>query len=132
MKYIINGNITAHQKATFTSKKTIVPFGIFKDQDQLPNPVELLLGSFASCCLKNIERFSSTLKFNYKNAQIEVIGERQEKPTKLIAIKYIIYIKSKDNNLNITLLHKNLKKFGTIYNTLKEVCEITGEIQLID
>jgi uncharacterized OsmC-like protein len=132
MNYSISGNLVAHQKATFTSKQTTISFGIRNDQDQLPNPAELLLGAFASCCLKNIERFSNTSKFNYESAQIEVIGERQERPTKIIAIKYIIHIKSEDTNLNLALLHKNIQKFGTIYNTLKETCEVSGEIKLID
>lgn len=65
MNYTVGGNIVAHQQATFTSKQTNVFFGIRSDQDQLPNPAELLLGSFAACCLKNIERFYNTLKFNY-------------------------------------------------------------------
>lgn len=92
----------------------------------------MLLGAFAACCLKNIERFSDTLKFDYEHAQIEVVGERQEKPTKLVTIKYIILIKSEDPKLNPKLLHKNLQKFGTIYNTLKETCKVSGEIILIN
>ena len=132
MNYTVNGNVVAHQQATFTSKQTTVAFGIRSDQNQLPNPAELLLGAFAACCLKNIERFSNTLKFVYESAKIEVIGERQEKPTKLIAITYTIYIKSADAGLNLKLLHKNLQKFGTIYNTLKETCEVSGAIKLID
>jgi len=81
--------------------------------------------------LKNIERFSKTLKFDYEYVQIEVVGERQEKPTKLGTIKYTIYIASEDPGLKLKLLHKNLQKFGTIYNTLKETCNVSGEILLI-
>ncbi|GGX11055.1 OsmC family protein [Aquimarina muelleri] len=132
MNYTVSGNIIAHQQATFTSKQTNVSFGIKRDQNYLPNPAELLLGAFAACCLKNIERFSDTLKFNYEDARIEVLGERQERPTKLVAIQYTIHIKSEDASLNVKLLHKNLQKFGTIYNTLKETCNISGEIKLID
>ena len=124
--------MVAHQQATFTSKQTTVSFGIKDDQNHLPNPAELLLGAFAACGLKNIERFSNTLKFDYEHAQIEVIGERQEKPTKLVTIKYRILIKSEDPRLNLKLLHKNLQKFGTIYNTLKETCNVSGEILFLD
>lgn len=129
--YSIKGNVDAHKEATFTSKQTTISFGIRDDQNHLPNPVELLLGAFAACCLKNIERFSDTLKFGYEHAQIEVIGERQEKPTKLVAIAYTIQIKSEDSHLNLKLLHKNIQKFSTIYNTLKETCSVSGEIKLI-
>lgn len=132
MNYMVNGNVIAHQQATFTSKQTHVSFGIRSDQNHLPNPAELLLGAFAACCLKNIERFSDTLKFDYEDAQIEVVGERQEKPTRLFAITYTIHIKSEDTSLNLKLLHKNLQKFGTIYNTLKETCDVSGEMKLLD
>ena len=96
----------------------------------MANPAELLLGAFAACCLKNIERFSQLLKFDYENAQIEVIGERQDAPPKMKAIRYTIQIKSQDKRLNIALLHKNIQKYGTIYNTLKETCEVSGEITI--
>ena len=128
MKYSINGNSLSHLKASFTVKENKFDFGITKDHDNLANPVELLLGSFAACCLKNVERFSDILHFDYESARIEIIGDRQEKPTKLIAIKYIIYIKSKDQALNLELLHKNIQKYGTIYNTLKETISISGEV----
>lgn len=44
-----------------------------------------------------MERFSNTLKFDYDHAQIVVVGERQEKPTKLVTIKYTLLIKSEDS-----------------------------------
>ena len=132
MEYSVSGNIEAHLTANFTSKDKTVSFGITNTQNNLPNPAELLLGSFAACCLKNIERFSALLKFEYQKATIEVIGERQEKPTKLSEIKYVIRIKSDDPNLNIDLLHKNIQKFGTIYNTLKDVLAVSGEIIMMD
>lgn len=46
------------------------------------------------------------------------------------AIHYVIYLKSKDEKLNLNLLHKNIQKFGTIYNTLKGVCKVSGEMVL--
>lgn len=132
MDYSVSANIEAHLTASFTSKGTSVSFGITSEQDELPNPAELLLGSFAACCLKNIERFSTLLKFEYDTATIEVNGERQEKPTKLIAINYSIRIQSSDPHLNLELLHKNLQKFGTIYNTLKETLAVNGDIVLVN
>ena len=130
MKYTVKGSINKLNKASFQVKDNNITFGIKKEEEYLPNPVELLLGSFSACCLKNIERFSHILNFDYESASIEVIGERQEKPTKLVAIHYVIYIKA--DKVNIELLHKNIQKFGTIYNTLKEMCEISGELKLFE
>lgn len=130
MKYQVSGSAKAHGEAVFSIRESNVSFGIIADEKQLPNPAELLLGAFAACCLKNVERFSQLLKFNYKNAEIEVIGVRQNAPTKIISIHYTIFIDSRDERLNIALLHKNIQKHGTIYNTLKETCEVSGEIKM--
>lgn len=128
MKYQISGSAIAHGKAVFSVRENETIFGIASSEKQLPNPAELLLGSFAACCLKNIERFSELLKFDYESAQITVVGERQSSPPKLKTIRYTIQIKSEDKRLNVDLLHKNIKNHGTIFNTLKEACEISGEI----
>ncbi|MDB4286042.1 OsmC family protein [bacterium] len=130
MKYQISGSSDAHGKAVFSVRENETFFGIVANKNQLPNPAELLLGAFAACCLKNIERFSNLLKFDYENAQIEVVGERQDAPPKMKAIRYTIQIKSQDERLNVALLHKNIQKYGTIYNTLKETCEISGEAKI--
>lgn len=130
MKYTVIGSIDKLNKAGFQVKENYISFGIKQGEEHLPNPVELLLGSFSACCLKNVERFSHILDFEYESASIEVIGDRQENPTKLIAIHYVIYIKA--DKVNLELLHKNIQKFGTIYNTLKEMCEISGELRFAE
>lgn len=130
MQYQISGSINPAREATFSVKERSVLFGVTNDQGDLPNPAELLLGAFAACCLKNVQRFSDLLGFGYTNARIEVSGERQEKPTKMVAIRYVININSADEKLNVKLLHKNIRKFGTIYNTLKDVCDVSGELIL--
>jgi hypothetical protein len=40
-------------------------------------------------------------------------------------------ISTNDHKLNLNLLHKNLQKFDPIYKTLKENCEVLGELQFI-
>lgn len=128
MHYQVSASINPARAATFTVKTSNVTFGILSDQEDLPNPAELLLGAFAACCLKNVQRFSELLGFDYVSASIEVTGQRQEKPTKIIAIRYVVHLKSGDEKLNPALLHKNLQKFGTIYNTLKATCDVSGEL----
>ncbi|SER03908.1 OsmC family protein [Neolewinella agarilytica] len=128
MQYHSSAKINSEREAAFSIRSHGVPFGVLKEQQDLPNPAELLLGAFAACCLKNVQRFSEILGFSYDNASIEVTGERQEKPTKIAAIRYTIQIDGVVGKLNAELLHKNLRKFGTIYNTLKETCDVSGEL----
>lgn len=130
MNYAVKGKSNRSGEANIIAKSNHYSFGINSAQPDLAGPAELLLSSFAACCLKNVERFSSILHYNYESAEIDVIGTRQEKPSKIIKINYTLYISSNDPNLNPNLLLKNLKKFGTIYNTLSDTCEIEGEIIL--
>jgi len=130
----MNYKVTAHSenngKAQINAKSNIYSFGVKSNQSDLAGPAELLLSAFAACCLKNVERFSTVLKYNYQSAEIEVTGIRQEKPPMFTQINYKLNIVSNDLDLNTELLHKNLQKFGTIYNTLNAVCSINGEITL--
>lgn len=131
MEYFVNGKSSSSGQADFTIRQSAISFGIVGEEKELPNPAELLLGAFAACCLKNIERFSKILKFDYETAQIEVSAARQNVPPKITDIQYLIQIKSNDKQLNIKLLHKNIAKYGTIYNTLKATCSISGDIQIV-
>jgi len=132
MKYQVSARANAIKNAAFTVRENNVEFGITEDDTESINPAELLLAAFAACCLKNIERFSKLLKFEYEKAQINVRGTRQLKPTKMTNITYNIIITSQDKKLNPVLLHKNIQKFGTVYNTLKDSIEISGDIKIIN
>lgn len=131
MEYFVSGKSSSSGQADFTVRQSEISFGIVGEEKELPNPAELLLGAFAACCLKNVERFSKILKFDYETAQIEVNAKRQNVPSKITDIQYLIQIKSNDKRLNVKLLHKNIEKHGTIYNTLKVTCSISGDIEII-
>lgn len=128
MKYSVTASSTKSGIGQIEAKENQYTFGIHKDRNEMAGAAELLLGAFAACCLKNVERFSSLLDFEYKNAEIQVEGVHQEKPPMMKEIHYTLRINSSDENLNPDLLHKNIRKFGTIYNTLSQVSEINGEI----
>lgn len=130
MEYFVKGKSNSTGQAVINAKSNEYSFGVKADQSELAGPAELLLSAFAACCMKNVERFSSILHFNYKAAEIEVSGIRQEKPPMFNTINYTLTIETNDSKLNADLLHKNLIKFGTIYNTLNAVCEIEGQIKI--
>lgn len=130
MQYSISGSATSKHDGTIIKGENKVKFGINTDPSLL-SPVDLLLSAFASCCLKNIERFSEFMHFEYESAEIQVDAIRKEKPPMIEKIKFLIQLNSDQEQINTDLLLRNLRKFGTIYNTLKEVCEIEGEIRLV-
>lgn len=96
----------------------------------LPGPAELLAMAFAACVLKNVSRYTEILQFQHEGASIHVIAERQQSPPKITRIQYVLRLKTGEPEHRIELLHKNVTKFGTIYNTLAEACEVTGEIEV--
>ncbi len=133
MKYIIKAASISNKDAVIHIKQSNIEFGTtLKTAETLPNPAELFLGAFAACMLKNVERFSELMKFTYSKASLEVNAIRLENPPRMDSIVYILAIHSNDKKLNIDLLKKNIEKFGTIYNTVKLSCTISGTIKTID
>tara|TARA_R110002051_G_scaffold183009_4_gene252520 strand:- start:2882 stop:3286 length:405 start_codon:yes stop_codon:yes gene_type:complete len=132
MEYKIKAHSFSKTNAHVEIKQSSIEFGITPEtDDSLPNPAELFLGSFSSCILKNVERFSILMHFEYTSTEISVKATRLEKPPRMDEINYVLKVHSKDKNLNIDLLKKNIEKFGTIYNTIKLSCAINGSIEKI-
>tara|TARA_R110001592_G_scaffold56512_3_gene172329 strand:- start:1570 stop:1974 length:405 start_codon:yes stop_codon:yes gene_type:complete len=132
MKYSIKADSSSKNKASIKVKQSDIAFGITPESaDSLPNPAELFLGSFSACILKNVERFSVMMKFEYSHAEITVNATRLEKPPRMDEINYELKVYSQDESLNIDLLKRNIEKFGTIFNTAKLACSITGEVKKI-
>mgnify|MGYP003677383023 CR=1 FL=1 len=132
MNYSIKANSSSKDKATLNIKQSEINFGTTPETaDTLPNPAELFLGSFAACILKNVERFSTFMNFEYSKAEITVSATRLEKPPRMDEINYELLIYSQDKSLNLELLKKNIEKFGTIFNTVQLSCTIVGNVKKI-
>ena len=133
MNYHIKASSISNQDAVVHIKQSNIDFGTTSESSEtLPNPAELFLGSFASCILKNVGRFSTMMKFTYSKTIIEVKATRLENPPRMENIVYNLTIYSNDKKLNLDLLKKNIEKFGTIYNTVKLSCSISGTICTIE
>lgn len=129
MNYHIKASSLWNEDAVIHIKASQIDFGTTtKTAQTLPNPAELFLGSFAACMLKNVERFSGMMPFNYSKATLEVQAIRLENPPRMEHITYKLTVYSDDNKLNTDLLKRNIEKFGTIYNTIKLSCTISGTI----
>lgn len=130
MNYQIKASSTYNNDAEIHIKQSDIDFGTTaKTSEVLPNPAELFLGSFAACMLKNVERFSEMMKFTYNRTTLEVKAERLDNPPRMDNIIYSLTIFSDDDKLNTSLLKKNIEKYGTIYNTVKLSCAISGSIK---
>lgn len=94
----------------------------------LPGPADLLVMAFAACALKNVERMSGLLSFKYEGASISVTAVREENPPRMASIRYRLEVVTNEPQRRIDLLHRNIASKGTIYNTLANACEVSGEI----
>ncbi len=94
----------------------------------LPGPADLLATAFAACLLKNLARARVLMGFDYTDAEVEVTATRQDSPPQFVSIHYTLRVTTTESNRRVELMHRNLAKFGTIYNTLAAACEVTGEV----
>jgi len=93
------------------------------------NPAEMLLASLAACILKGSERVVPMLAFDLRGIAVSLHGVRQDSPPKMIRIGYEIVVDTNESDARLKLLHKNLQKYGTIYNTLAGAVELSGTIR---
>jgi uncharacterized OsmC-like protein len=92
------------------------------------NPVELLMASQAACFLKGIERIAPTLNFSFSNVNVFLEAQRPETEARISDLAYRIEIETEETDARLELLHKNLKRQGTIYNTISASANLHGEI----
>jgi uncharacterized OsmC-like protein len=93
------------------------------------NPAELLLASLAACIIKGIERVLPILKFSLRGVEVSLHGVRQDKPPKMVEISYEILVDTDEPDRRLELLHENVRKFGTISNTLAGAAKLDGVIR---
>jgi uncharacterized OsmC-like protein len=111
------------------AKRRAIEFDASAGQsDILPGPADLLTAAFAACVLKNVERFSHLLPFRYERASVEVTAEREDSPPRMTAVRYVLHVTTDEPPQRVELLHTNIRRHGTIFNTLAAVCDVTGEI----
>lgn len=116
--------------STITTQQRQIVFDSSPRQgDELPGPADLAASAFAACVLKNVERFGEILDFEWQHARIEVTAHRQDAPPKLTSIEYRLEIATSESDHRIEHLHRNISKFGTIYNTFAAACDVHGTIR---
>lgn len=92
------------------------------------NPAELLLAAVAACMMKGIERVTPMLGFSLRGVTIQVSGERQDAPPRITRIKYEILVDTDETEHRLDLLHQNVRKYGTISNTIALAVPLSGTL----
>lgn len=93
------------------------------------NPAELLLAALAACMIKGIERVMPILKFELRGVEVRLHGVRQDVPPKMESIDYEILVDSDESDHRLELLHDNVKKYGTVFNTVAPGTQLKGVLR---
>ncbi len=68
------------------------------------------------------------LGFELRGIEVSLHAIRQESPPKLLSIDYVITVDTDEPTHRIELLHTNIRRYGTISNTLALAVPLTGTI----
>src|SRR5690606_13980004 len=118
LEYSVNARrLDAHGSEANTKDATITLDTDVKGRADAFNPAELFLAAIAACMIKGIERVTPMLQFDLRGVEVKLHGVRQDSPPKIISVDYELVVDTDETDQRLELLHKNVQKFGTIYNT---------------
>ena len=92
------------------------------------NPAELLLAAVAACMIKGIERIAPVNHFDYRGVEVHLRGKRQDSPPFMAEITYELVIDTDEEDRRLDLMHHNVRKYGTIFNTVAAATRLEGTI----
>ena len=93
------------------------------------NPAELLMAALSACMIKSIERVTPLLKFELRGVEVRVNGVRQDVPPSMESIRYEIVVDTDESDQRLNLLHDNIKKYGTVFNTVSPGTDLAGTMR---
>ncbi len=93
------------------------------------NPAELFLASIAACMIKGIERVTPMIGFAFRGVEVKLHGVRQDSPPLMVSIDYELIVDTDESDQRLELLHTNVRKYGTISNTVAAATRLEGVIR---
>ena len=93
------------------------------------NPAELFLAAIAACMIKGIERVTPMLDFELRGVEVRLHAVRQDAPPLITSVDYVLIVDTDESDQRLELLHKNVRKYGTISNTVALATKLEGVIQ---
>lgn len=121
--------IDAHGSLATTKQAELTLDTDVKGRADAFNPAELFLAAVAACMIKGIERVTPMLKSDLRGVEVKLHGVRQDSPPKMISVDYEIIVDTDEDDRRLDLLHTNIRKFGTISNTVAEATKLEGIIR---
>ncbi|MEO6607361.1 MAG: OsmC family protein [Aestuariivirga sp.] len=120
--------IDAHGSQASTKQATILLDTDVNGRPDAFNPAELFLAAIAACMIKGIERVSPMIHFKFRGVDIKLRGTREDVPPSISAVTYEIIVDTDETDQRLELLHTNVRKYGTISNTVAKATRLEGTI----
>ncbi len=92
------------------------------------NPAELFLAAIAACMIKGFERVAPMNHFKFRGVEIRLHGFRQDSPPFMSSVTYELIVDTDEDDRRLDLMHHNVRKFGTISNTVAAATKLEGKI----
>lgn len=126
---VVSVRLSAHASESRCKQAAITLDTDLAGNSQAFNPAELLLAALSACMIKGIERVTPILKFQLRGVEVRVHGVRQDVPPRLESITYEIIVDTDEADRRLDLLHENVRKYGTVFNTVAPGTELTGVLR---
>jgi uncharacterized OsmC-like protein len=121
--------LDAHGSVASTKDATVTLDTDLAGRRDAFNPAELLLAAIAAYMIKGVERVVPMLKFELRGVHVALHGVRQDVPPRMESIDYILTVDTDESDQRLALLHENVRKYGTVFNTVAPGTSIAGEIR---
>lgn len=121
--------VDAHGSLASTKEAEIVLDTDIAGRPDAFNPAELFLASIAACMIKGIERVTPMLNFRLRGVDVRLHGVRQDAPPRMVSIDYELIVDTDESDQRLQLLHTNVRKYGTISNTVAKAVRLEGSVR---
>ena len=126
---VVSRRVDAHGSVAICKSATIPLDTDLAGNPEAFNPAELLLAAVSACMIKGIERVAPILTFQFRGVEVHVHGVRQDVPPRLERIEYDIRVDTDESDQRLALLHENVKKYGTVFNTIAPGTALSGQLR---
>lgn len=126
---IVSRRVDAHGSIALCKQARIALDTDLAGNPEAFNPAELLLAALSACMIKGIERVVPILKFELTGVEVIVDGVRQDAPPKMESIRYQIIVDTEESDQRLSLLHENVKRYGTVFNTVALGTDLSGSLR---
>ena len=78
--------------------------------------------------IKGIERVAPMNHFTFRGVEVRLHGVRQDSPPFMSSVTYELIVDTDEDDRRLDLMHYNVRKYGTISNTVAAATKLEGNI----